>query len=174
MDYLTQHYKNLAEQLQEKVNHLKQLIEQEETHVINQVINDSEAIQKANVKKSKKAEQDDRVLDSAVKGTSSQVAEMIAADVMGPVITKPLGAGLLGTAGYGAGKVLQAGIDFLDPEQKTYAKIGSALTGGPEKVERRGAPATQEDYSNAAKTAAAARKARYGSNPYQARSGSDD
>ena len=29
MDYLTQHYKNLSEQLQAKVNHLKQLMEAE-------------------------------------------------------------------------------------------------------------------------------------------------
>ena len=29
MDYLTQHYKNLSEQLQAKVNHLKQLVEAE-------------------------------------------------------------------------------------------------------------------------------------------------
>lgn len=174
MDYLTQHYKNLSEQLQAKVNNLKQLIEQEETHVINQVINDSEKIQKSNVKKSKKAEQDDRVTDSVIKGIGSQAVAIPAALTAPAVMTKTLGAGLVGAAGYGAGKVLQAGIDHYDPEQKIYGKIGSVLTGGPEQVERRGAPATQAEYAQAAKTAAAARKARYGSEPYQARSGSDD
>jgi hypothetical protein len=78
-------------------------------------------------------------------------------------MTMALGAGLLGAAGYGAGKVLQAGIDHYDPEQKIYGKVGSVLTGGPEQVERRGAPATQAEYTQAAKEAAARRKARYGS-----------
>ena len=147
------------------------ILEQEETHVINQVINDSEKIQKSNVKKSKKTEQDDRVTDSVTKGIVSQAAGIPAALSLSP---RTQGAGLLGVVGYGAGKVLQAGIDHLDPEQKIYGKIGSVLTGGPEQVERRGAPATQAEYAQAAKTAAAARKARYGSEPYQARSGSDD
>ena len=139
------------------------ILEQEETHVINQVINDSEKIQKSNVKKSKKAEQDDRVTDSVIKGIGSQAVAIPAALTAPAVMTKTLSAGLVGAAGYGAGKVLQAGIDHYDPEQTIYGKIGSVLTGGPEQVERRGAPATQAEYAQAAKEAAARRKARYGS-----------
>lgn len=138
------------------------IFEQEENYIINKSINDSEAIQKVNVKKSKKEEQDDRVTDSVIKGIGSQAVAIPASLTAPAVMTKAFGAGLVGAAGYGTGKVLEAGINHFDPEQKTYAKIGSVLTGGPEQVERRGAPGTQAEYSNAARTAAAARKARYG------------
>jgi hypothetical protein len=69
-------------------------------------------------------------------------------------------AGLVGSA---LGKAGEAAMNTFDPEQETYAKIGSALTGGPEKIERKGAPGTQEEYTKAAREAAARRKARYGS-----------
>tara|TARA_R110000868_G_scaffold6173_1_gene35528 strand:+ start:879 stop:1442 length:564 start_codon:yes stop_codon:yes gene_type:complete len=71
--------------------------------------------------------------------------------------------GAAGLVGYALGKAGEAAMDTFDPEQETYAKIGSALTGGPEKIERKGAPGTQEEYTKAAREAAARRKARYGS-----------
>jgi len=185
MNYLTQHYKNLSEQLQQKVNHLHHLIRLSEANsqtqsTIDKDIQDQENIQKSNVKNATKIEQGGRVDD-----------DIAHAVVVGPVMTGSIGAlglmagsalpasgalaGAAGAlaapaaialgaagAGYVGGKAIQAGMDYFDPEQKTYAKIGSAITGGPEKVERKGAPGTQAEYSNAAKTAAAARKARYG------------
>ena len=91
-----------------------------------------------------------------------QAAPLVAAQTA-TAMTPSLAYGLVGAGGYGVGKLIQAGIDDYDPEQKTYAKLGSVLTGGPEQVERRGAPATQAEYAQAAKEAAARRKSRYGS-----------
>ena len=71
-------------------------------------------------------------------------------------VTAKLGAAGLG--GYALGKAAEAAMNTFDPEQETYAKIGSVLTGGPEKIERKGAPGTQEEYTKAAREAAARRK----------------
>lgn len=75
--------------------------------------------------------------------------------------------GAAGLGGYALGKAAEAAMNTFDPEQETYAKIGSVLTGGPEKIERKGAPGTQEEYTKAAREAAARRKARYGSEDYR-------
>lgn len=199
MNYLSLYYKNLAEQLQQKVNHLTQLIETGNRPYADrskteedQYIEDQENIQNDKVKNATKQEQSDRLSDDILKGAVFAPAATTGLGTVGLIgltgletalegsaSTEPLavgGAKALGAggAGYMAGKAIKAGMDYFDPEQKTYAKIGSVLTGGPEQVERRGAPATQAEYAQAAKTAAAARKARYGSEPYQARSGSDD
>jgi hypothetical protein len=187
MNYLSQYYKNLAEQLQEQINCLTQLLEAEnrlypkrfETEE-DQYIKDQEDAQKDKVKNSTKQEQSDRLSDDILKGAVIAPGAATGLGALGTIAltgvetalegsasTEPLaivGAKALGAggAGYMAGKAIKAGMDYFDPEQKTYAKIGSALTGGPEKIERRGAPATQAEYSNAARIAAAARKARYG------------
>ena len=42
MNYLTQHYKNLAEQLQEKVNHLQNLISEAQKETEDVIIDDAE------------------------------------------------------------------------------------------------------------------------------------
>jgi len=188
MNYLSQYYKNLAEQLQEKINCLTQLLEAEnrlypkrfETEE-DQYIKDQEDAQKNKVKNSTKQEQSDRLSDDILKGaviapgTATGLGALgtialtgVETALEGSASTEPLaivGAKALGAggAGYMAGKAIKVGMDYFDPEQKTYAKIGSVLTGGPEQVERRGAPATQAEYTQAAKEAAARRKARYGS-----------
>ena len=188
MNYLSQYYKNLSEQLQEKINYLKHLIEAEnrlyakrfETEE-DQYIEDQEDAQKDKVKNATKQEQSDRLSDDILKGAVFAPAATTGLGTLGLIgltgletalegsaSTEPLavgGAKALGAggAGYMAGKAIKAGMDYFDPEQKTYAKIGSVLTGGPEKIERRGAPATQAEYTQAAKEAAARRKARYGS-----------
>jgi hypothetical protein len=173
MDYLTQHYKNLSEQLQAKVNHLKQLIEAENTPYSDrfeteedQYIRDQENIQKSKVKVAKTQPNQRTVAEElpnaiALGGIGTLGAGLASAVV--PPLAPLVGAGaLLGGAVYGGAKATERAMNYFDPEQKTYAKIGSVLTGGPENVDRTGPRATRAQYDDAAIKAAAARKARYG------------
>ena len=176
---LQEQYKLVAKNIISKVLHEKEDKDDADYQNMrtNEYIEDQENTQKARVKNSTKQEQSMRVQDDIAKGallapitaaSTGLIGAGILSGLHGTVAAEPVavgGAAALGagTLGYMGGKAIQAGMDYFDPEQKTYAKLGAALTGGPEKIERRGAPGTQAEYSNAARTAAAARKARYGS-----------
>ena len=173
MDYLTQHYKNLSEQLQAKVNHLKQLIEAKnipssdrfETEE-DQYIRDQENIQKSKVKVAKTQPNQRSIIEQlpnaiAVGGASTLGVGLVSA--VAPPLAPIVGAGAILGGAVGLGSVAtERAMNYFDPEQKAYAKLGSILTGGPENVDRTGPRATRAQYDAAAMKAAAARKARYG------------
>ena len=139
MNYLSLYYKNLAEQLQQKVNHLTQLIETGNRPYADrskteedQYIEDQENIQNDKVKNATKQEQSDRLSDDILKGSVFAPAATTGLGTVGLIGLTGLETALEGSASteplaVGGAKALGAGGAG---STNTTAPAGTVNTGG--------------------------------------------